>query len=137
MHKVASIVAAALLALSGCQSQQMSEAYARQVATSFSRDCLSADAPSAVFKNHLKRLCSCTSDRIAQTPMQIGESSDSINAKIQASMKVCYDKLGGDADAEDYRAVGIPSPTDAQTSGYANQRTEHAQGVLPGNLGRG
>jgi hypothetical protein len=117
MHKVASIVAAALFALSGCQSQQMNVAYARQVATSFSKDCLSADAPSAVFKNHLTRLCSCTSDRIAQTPMQIGESSDSINAKIQASMKVCFDKLGGNPDAEDYRAVGIPPRADARASG--------------------
>jgi hypothetical protein len=106
--------AIALVAIStACCSQQPNDAaYAREVAASVDRDCYSArsQAPNTAFAHHLDRLCKCVLDKIAGTPMSRSEGQQRDYEKIQAAMAACDQRLGGVADAEDYRATGIKPP---------------------------
>ena len=73
--------------------------WSRVIAADFATDCESPSAvrsaPNERMRQHLHRLCSCTEERIANTPIRFLENEDSINRKVQAAMKFCSDELGG------------------------------------------
>src|SRR5690348_1601966 len=110
-------IAVFVLPTAAC-GQPSDQDFARYVAADVKKDCLSArsQAPNAAFAHHLERLCDCTYAKIAATPMGRGQgdNDDTVNRKVQAATATCADKLGGVADADDYRAVGMrPAPNSA------------------------
>jgi hypothetical protein len=108
------IFSLAILAIStaACGQQPADLAYAREVAVSVDKACYPArsQAPNAAFARHLDRLCKCTHDRIAATPMSRSDGQQAQYEKVQAAMGACEKELGGVADAEDYKATGIKPP---------------------------
>lgn len=115
-------VTALLLALAatGCGRQTNDPAFSRVVATNVKRDCLSgrSQAPNAAFAHHVERLCDCSYEKIAATPL-LGpdngavDRDEAVNQKVQAALQACVKLVGGAPDAEDYRTAGMQPPSNS------------------------
>ena len=60
---------------------------------------------------HLERLCECSYQKVSVMPL--GRGDDEHSAKVGDALNACYSELGGEADADDYRATGIQPPANS------------------------
>ena len=88
---------------------------AASVASSFEEDCLGSPAPDAAMRAHLERLCACSTARIRASGIRFGDSTASINEKVDAASQACLDEIGG-APGEG-REAGADAPAGAPPAG--------------------